>query len=118
MDTDGMAEWENDKEHVIYRIDQLDQKFDKLEADFNAHNEKLCGMINGQNEQIHSLRSETSRQINSLKLEVLNIVSENKIDIGLFKKEFQIKTSAWAFLGTAIAIAITIIGILIRNQFV
>lgn len=120
-----MAPWETDKELVVHRIDELDRKFDKLEARFDALNNtvdthvgKLYTVINDQRDQIHCLRTDQSKQIDSLKLEIIKLVTENKVDIGLFKKEFRIKTSAWAFLGTAIALAIGVIGYLIKNQLV
>lgn len=53
-------------------------------------------------------------QIDHLIIEVTKLAFE----FISFKKEFKIKTSAWAFLGTGTAILIGIICYLIKNQLV
>jgi chromosome segregation ATPase len=87
-----MAAWESEKEHVVRRMDRFDSRFDKIDQ-----------IIEKQGEQIDALR-----------VEILKIAS----NMGSFRSEFRIKTSAWAFLGTAIALAMAIIGYLVKNQLV
>lgn len=91
-----MAPWETDKQHVIYRIDQLDQRFEKFEGRFD----QLSSTISKQNDQISALRELNSKAIDDLRVDILKIAMNFKS----FKGEFNLKTSAWAFLGTATAI--------------
>jgi hypothetical protein len=92
MSKHEMAEWRQEKEHVMRRMDRFDERFDKIDA-----------IIMKQGEQI-----------DSLKVEVLKIAS----GMTAFKGEFRYKTGAWAFLGTAIALSIAVIAYLIKNQLV
>lgn len=87
-----MAQWEAEKEHVLKRMDRFDARFDKIDA-----------IITKQGEQVDALR-----------VDVLKIAS----NMGSFKTEFRMKTSVWAFLGTAIALATAAIIYLVKNQLV
>lgn len=87
-----MTGWKEAEKYVVGRMDRFDARFDKIDA-----------IIQRQGEQIDALR-----------VDVLKIASS----MNSFKNEFQLKTSAWAFLGTAIALAIAVIGYLVKNQLI
>jgi hypothetical protein len=89
-------EWKSEKEHVIRRMDRFDARFDKLDE-----------IVRKQGDQIDALR-----------VDILTFVSENRLDFNVFKKESQIKNSAWAFLGTAIALAAYVLFQFVKSQLV
>jgi chromosome segregation ATPase len=89
---DEMAQWESEKEYVIGRIDRFEDRFDKID----------------------SIITKQGEQIEDIKVEVLRLA----FNMNSFKNEFKLKTSAWAFLGTAIALAIAVIVYLVKNQLV
>lgn len=92
MGKKDMAQWESEKEHILARMNRTDQRFDKIDAILAKQGEK----------------------IDKLTVEVLSIAS----NMGSFKKEFRLKTSAWVFLGLAITAATAIIYYLVKNQLV
>lgn len=96
MSVAEMTGWKEAEKYVVGRMDRFDDRLDRIDI-------KL---------------SEQGKQIDAFRVEILKLVTDNRIDIGLFKKEFKIKTSAWAFLGTAIALALFVIGYLIKNQLI
>lgn len=92
MGRNEMGDWPDERPYVLKRMDNVDKRFDKMDERFDK----------------------MSDQIDSLKVEIIKLAS----NMGSFKSEFRLKTSAWAFLGTAIALSLAVIGYLIKNQLV
>jgi len=102
MEKSEMAPWEDERQLVLHRINELDKKFDW----FDDRLEKMQQGIDARGKQIDELR-----------VDVLKIVMEGKADLGLFKKEFQLKNISRAYLGTILAIATAVAGYFLKNLF-